>query len=69
MVTMENDPWAAGVVVFNEIIQVTVGLIEETEVCLVAQKRKEVLEGQTTHRNPFFKHIDLSFLPELSHFY
>ena len=50
---MENDTWAAGVV-FNEMIQDTVGLIEETEVRLVLQKRKEELEGQTRRRNPVF---------------
>jgi len=68
MVTMENDTWAAGVFVFNEMIQVTVGLIQETEVCLVAQKRKEVLEGQTRHRNPFFKRIDLFLARTVSFF-
>ena len=65
---MKNDARPACVVVFNEVKEVAVCLIEENEVSLVAQKREEVLEGQTRHRNTIFKHIDLSLFPELTRF-
>ena len=68
MVAMKNDARPACVIVFNEVIEVAVCLIEETKVHLVAKKREEVLEDQTRHRNAIFKHIDLSLVLELTCF-
>ena len=69
MVTVENDTWAACVVIPDQVIKVAVGLNAETEVGLRREVREEVLEGQTRYRNTVFKHIDLSLLPELTHFF
>ena len=68
MVTVENDTWAACVVIPDQVIKVAVGFIEETEVGLRREVREEVLEGQTRHRYTILKHINLSLLPELTHF-
>ena len=40
MVTVENDRRASSVVIFNEVIQVTISLIKETEVRLRRQVHK-----------------------------
>ena len=66
---MKNDTWAVCVVIPDQVIKVAVGFIAETEVGLRREAREEVLEGQTRHRNTVFKHIDLSLLPELTHFF
>ena len=68
MVAMKNDARPTCVGVFNEVIEVAVGLIKETIVHLVAQKQEEVFEGQTRHGDAIFKHINLSLLQELTHF-
>ena len=56
------------VVVFNEMIEIAVRLIEETKVGLRWEVWEEVLEGETREWNPVVEHIDLPFSPELTHF-
>ena len=52
MVTVENDTWAACVVIPDRVIKVAVGFIAETEVGLWREVREEVLEGQTDTEIP-----------------
>ena len=66
---MKKDTWAACVVIPDQVMKVAIGFIAETEVGLRREVREEVLEGQTRDRNTVFKHINLSLLPELTHFF
>ena len=46
MVTLKDNTWPTRVVIFNEVIEIAVGLVEQAEERLCVQEREEVLLKQ-----------------------